>query len=174
MFEGCAYLSTQPEFTMQRRDILFSGFTLATAAWPLASMAHHGWSSFDQGRPIYLEGKVVKSKWGNPHAELVLELPAQLKLPGDLAGRAVPAQTAPVDGPALLAKAVLPKRKDRRWEIELAPITRMEAWKVAEIKVGAQVAVVGFTLTDEKGEAVLRVEYLFADGKTYALRSGPA
>lgn len=159
---------------MQRRHLMFSGLALGTAAWPMIGHAHHGWSSFDQNRPIYLEGKVVKSKWGNPHAELQLEVPVGLKLPADLASRSVPAQTAPVDGPALLAKAVLPKRKDRRWEIELAPLTRMEAWKVAEIKVGAQVAMVGFTLTDEKGEAVLRVEYLFADGKTYALRSGPA
>ena len=36
------------------------------------------------------------------------------------------------------------------------------------------VSVVGYGLKDEKGEAVLRVEYLFVDGKTYALRSGPA
>lgn len=159
---------------MQRRDFISSGLAVSASVWPLIGHAHHGWSSFDQNRPIYLEGKVVKSKWSNPHAELQLEVPAALKLPADLAKRSVPAQTAPVDGPAVLAKAVLPNRKDRRWEIELAPLTRMEAWKVAEIKVGAQVAVVGFTLTDEKGEAVLRVEYLFADGKTYALRSGPA
>lgn len=158
---------------MQRRHLMFCGLSLAATQWPTGALAHHGWSSFDQGRPIYLEGKVVKSKWSNPHAELELEVPAALKLPTDLATRSLPAQTAPVDGPALLAKAVLPKRKDRRWEIELAPLTRMETWKVPEIKVGAQIAVLGFTLTDEKGEAVLRVEYLFANGKTYGLRSGP-
>ena len=159
---------------MQRRHLMFCGISLASVPWSKFALAHHGWSSFDQGRPIYLEGTVVKSKWSNPHAELELELPATLKLPADLATRSLPAQTAPVEGQALLAKAVLPRRKDRRWEIELAPLTRMEAWKVPEIKVGAQIAVLGFTLTDEKGEAVLRVEYLFANGKTYALRSGPA
>jgi hypothetical protein len=86
----------------------------------------------------------------------------------------LPAQTAPVNGAALLAKAVVPTRKDRRWEIELAPLTRMQAWNVAEIKPGTAVSVLGFTLTGEKGEAVVRAEYLFVDGKVYGLRSSPA
>ena len=147
--------------------------TIATGFFPWAH-AHHGWSSFDQERPIYLEGKVTRVKWQNPHAELELEVPAGLKLPSDLAVRAVPAQSAPVDGRALLSKAVTPRRSDRKWEVELAPLTRMEAWKVAEIKPGASVSLVGFTFKEEKGEAIVRVEYLFADGKAYGLRSGPA
>lgn len=154
---------------MKRRTLL-----MACVAAPLAAQAHHGWSSFDQDRPIYLEGKVTKSSWRNPHAELELEVPAGLKVPPDLALRAIPAQSAPVDGKALLAKAVVPKRKDRKWEIELAPLTRMEAWKVAEIKPGAMISVVGFIFKEEKGEPILRVEYLFVDGKAYGLRSSPA
>ena len=154
--------------SLQRRDLL-----VFAAALPLGARAHHGWSSFDPERPIYLEGTVRKVRWQNPHAELELELPAGLKLPADLAQRAVPAQMSPVDGKALLAKTVLPTRKDRRWEIELAPLTRMQAWQVQEIKPGTAVSVVGFTLREEKGDAVLRVEYLFVDGKAYALRSGP-
>jgi hypothetical protein len=154
---------------MQRRT-----FTLAALSLPSLALAHHGWSSFDQERPIYLEGKVTKARWRNPHAELELEVPAGLKLPADLAARSVPAQSAPVDAKAVLSKAVVPRRQDRKWEIELAPLTRMDAWKVAEIKPGAQLAVVGFTMPEEKGEAVLRVEYLFVDGKAYALRSSPA
>jgi hypothetical protein len=155
---------------MQRRTVLGLG---ALALTPSA-FAHHGWSSFDQDRPIYLEGQVVKVAWRNPHAELEIELPADLKLPADLAQRAVPAQSAPVDGAGLLRRAVLPTRRDRRWEIELAPLTRMEAWKVPEIKVGESVSVLGFTLIGEKGDAVLRAEYLFAGGKAYGLRSSPA
>ncbi|WP_010458803.1 DUF6152 family protein [Acidovorax radicis] len=154
---------------LQRRHVL-----LAASAVPLGVHAHHGWSSFDPERPIYLEGKVLKVRWQNPHAELELEIPAELKLPVDLAQRVVPAQTSPVDGKALLAKAVLPNRKDRRWEVELAPLTRMQAWQVQEIKTGAAVSVVGFTLREEKGDAVLRAEYLFVDGKAYGLRSSPA
>ena len=155
---------------MHRRTIIATPLLLGLPAW-----AHHGWSSFDQTRPLYLEGKVAQVAWRNPHVELKLDLPADgLKLPADLAARSLPAQTAPVDGPALLKAAQLPTRKDRRWDIELAPLPRMQAWAVPEIKVGDALAMLGFTLTGEKGEAVLRVEYLFAGGKTYALRSAPA
>ena len=154
---------------LQRRHLL-----LAATALPLGANAHHGWSSFDPERPLYLEGTVRKVRWQNPHAELELELPAGLKLPPDLAQRPLPAQTAPVDGKALLAKTVLPTRRDKVWEIELAPLTRMQAWQVQEVKPGTSLSVVGFTLREEKGEAVLRAEYLFVDGKAYALRSGPA
>ncbi|WP_369798957.1 hypothetical protein [Caenimonas sp. SL110] len=42
---------------MQRRD-----FLVAAMAVPTLAHAHHGWSSFDQERPIYLEGKVIRSK----------------------------------------------------------------------------------------------------------------
>ncbi|MES2632725.1 MAG: DUF6152 family protein [Pseudomonadota bacterium] len=153
---------------MQRRN-----FLMAAMAVPALAHAHHGWSSFDQERPIYLEGKVVRSKWQNPHAELMLEVPADLKLPADLGMRQVPAQSAPVDGKALLTRATLPKRRDRRWEIELAPLTRLETWKVPEIKVGASISVLGFIFKEEKGEPILRAEYLFVDGKAYGLRSSP-
>ena len=155
---------------MKRRTML--GAALALPA--LTARAHHGWSSFDQERPIYLEGRVTSVRWQNPHAELDLELAPGLRLPADLASRALPPQSAQVDGKALLTRAQLPTRKDRTWEIELAPLTRMEAWKVAPIRPGASVSLLGFTLKGEVGEAVLRVEYLFIDGKVYALRSSPA
>ena len=117
---------------------------------------------------------MVSSKWQNPHAELLIDLSPGLALPADLKQRPLAAQSAGVDGPALLARTVLPKRKDRRWELELAPLTRMSAWNVAEIKAGEQVSAVGFTMKDEVGEAVMRVEYLFVGGKGYGLRSSPA
>ena len=155
---------------MKRRTVLgWGALAFTPAAW-----AHHGWSSFDQERPIYLEGKVMTVAWRNPHAELELELPGDLKLPPDLAQRALPAQSASVDGASLVKRATLPTRRDKVWEIELAPLTRMEAWKVPEIKPGDPVSVLGFTFTGEKGEAVVRAEYLFASGKAYGLRSSPA
>lgn len=154
---------------MKRRTCL-----LAALAAPLVARAHHGWSSFDQDRPLFLQGRVAAVKWQNPHAEFVLELPPDYKVPADLASRALPAQSAAVDGKGLLAKAVAPRRKDRRWEIELAPLTRMEAWKVAPLQPGAEVGVLGFTSKDEQGAPVLRAEYLFVDGKVYGLRSSPA
>lgn len=154
---------------MQRRLVLATPLL----AW-LPARAHHGWSSFDQNRPLWLEGKAAKVQWANPHAELVLELPAEPKLPADLAARALPAQSAGVDGPALLKAAQLPTRKDRRWTVELAPLSRMDAWKVKPIQAGDTVGVLGFTFTGEKGDAVLRAEYLFAGGGVYGLRSAPA
>ncbi len=155
---------------MQRR--LFLAMPLGAA---LPALAHHGWSSFDQNRPIYLEGRAAQVAWRNPHVELMLDLPADgVKLPPDLATRAVPAQTAPVDGPALLKAAQVPTRNDRRWAIELAPLSRVQAWGLPEIKAGDALAMLGFTFAGEKGEAVLRVEYLFVAGKTSGMRSSPA
>lgn len=139
----------------------------------LPAWAHHGWSSFDQDRPLYLQGRASEVKWRNPHAELVLERSAG-PLPSDLAQREVPAQVAAVDGRSLLARATLPQRNDPRWMVELAPLTRMEQWQIPEIRNGAELAVLGFTFTGEKGEAILRAEYLFLGGKVYGLRSRPA
>jgi hypothetical protein len=50
---------------MQRRIFIALPLSLSLPAW-----AHHGWSSFDQARPIYLEGKVAQVAWRNPHVEL--------------------------------------------------------------------------------------------------------
>ena len=156
---------------MQRRTLL----ALAAAGLaPALARAHHGWSGFDQDRPIYLEGKAESVVWRNPHAELMLRVAPGLALPSDLAKRSLPAQSASVDTAKVLAATRLPTRKDPVWEIELAPLTRLQAWKVAEIKPGTTVSVVGFGLRDTDAEAVVRAEYLFVDGKVYALRSSPA
>jgi hypothetical protein len=84
---------------MQRRP-----FLIALLSAPVtAAHAHHGWSGFDQDRPLYLQGVARKIAWRNPHAEFDLEIPADLALPADLAKRQVPAQSASVDGARLLA-----------------------------------------------------------------------
>ena len=155
---------------MNRRLVLAGTTLLALRpAW-----AHHGWSSFDQTRPLYLEGRAVSVAWRNPHVEFELEVAADLKLPADLATRMLPAQSAPVDGAALLKAATLPTRKDRRWEIELAPLFRVQAWQLPEIKVGDSVGLLGFTFAGERGKAVLRAEYVFVGGRAYGMRSSPA
>ena len=127
---------------MQRRVFVAAGLLA-----PLAVRAHHGWSSFDQTRPLWLEGRAAQVSWRNPHVEFKLEVAPDLKLPVDLAARKLPAQTAAVDGPALLR---------------------------AEIKTGQTLAVLGFGFAGEKGQALLRAEYLFMAGQVYGLRSGPA
>ena len=159
---------------MQRRSFVAAIAGAGTAGLVPAARAHHGWSSFDQDRPVYLEGTAEKVSWGNPHAEVRLRVPGTLALPADLKTRAVPKQSAGLDGARILGAASLPRRKDAVWDVELAPISRMQAWQVAEIKAGQPLAVVGYTFTNEQGAAVLRVEYLFVDGKAYGLRSSPA
>ncbi len=141
------------------------------AATSLA-FAHHGWSSFDESKPIYLEGVVKEVKWQNPHAEVKLEVngaPAPAALPRF----AVPKQSAAVDAVTVLGTAKPPVRKDKVWEIEFAPIARMDAWKVVAPKAGDKMAMVGYTFKDEKGEAILRVEFLIGNGKVTPLRSSP-
>lgn len=158
---------------MHRRTVIALAPACLAVGLPTA-FAHHGWSGFDQGRPLYLEGRVVKVAWRNLHAELTLELPADLKRPADLSTRELPAQSAAVEGPWLMAAAVLPTRRDKTWDIELAPLTRLAAWQVPEIRVGEVVSVVGYTFAGEQGAAVLRAEYLFAAGKAFGMRSSPA
>lgn len=155
---------------MNRRNFLIA---TSLAAFAQRANAHHGWSSFDQTQPIYLQGVVEDVEWKNPHVEIDILVSANLKLPTDLAGRIVPAQQAAIDAAALLAKTKLPTRQDRKWEIELAPLTRIEAWNIEPIKKGESIEVVGFTFPKQEGEAIMRAEFLFRGGKAYGLRSAP-
>lgn len=155
---------------MKRRHFVLSAVALPAV---FAARAHHGWSSFDENKPIYLAGRVKSVKWQNPHAEAMLTPSKDLKLPGDLAKRSAPAQQASVDGAKILANAQLPKKRNVDWNLEFAPMFRMEAWKVAELKAGDDIAVVGYTYVDEKGAATMRVEYLIVGEKMYGLRSMP-
>jgi hypothetical protein len=38
------------------------------AAIPAAAYAHHGWSSYDESKPITLTGPLHEVSWSNPHA----------------------------------------------------------------------------------------------------------
>jgi hypothetical protein len=156
-----------------RRSILRASAALALAGLATGALAHHGWSSFDEQAPLYLAGTVGSVSWENPHAILTLDPDDGLVLPPDLSTRSAPAQQAPVDGARVLADAKLPDAVDAEWEIELAPLTRMSAWQVPTLQAGARVEVVGYTFPGQRGERVMRVEYLFVDGKAYGLRSLP-
>jgi Family of unknown function (DUF6152) len=155
---------------MNRRSFLIA---TSVATFTHRAYAHHGWSSFDQTQPLYLQGTVEDVEWANPHVEIDIQVPADLKLPADLAKRVVPAQQVTIDTAALFAKTQVPTRKDREWEIELAPLTRMEAWKIEPIKKGEMIEVIGFTFPKQEGEAILRAEFLFRGGKAYGMRSSP-
>lgn len=161
---------------MQRRSLI-TAFTAAPLAAFLPvrpAQAHHGWSSFDVRRPLYIEGRVAAVRWANPHAHLELTPAADLRLPADLAKRAVPAQQASVDAAGVLGAAQLPKRHGERWTVELAPLFRMQAWDITPLEVGELISLVGYAAPEEQGAPVMRAEFLFANGKAYGLRSAPA
>ena len=139
-------------------------------------LAHHGWSSFDESRPIYLEGRVKSTKWQNPHVEVVVTLANGLALPAGLARRVPPAQTQRVDGARVLAGAVLPTARGD-WTLELSPLNRVENWKVPQPRLGDTVAAVAYTFRNEalyEGRHFARVEYLIIGEAMYGLRSNPA
>ena len=50
---------------------------IATAAAALAlclpALAHHGWSEYEQDKPLTLTGKVVASGYEHPHGHITLE-----------------------------------------------------------------------------------------------------
>jgi hypothetical protein len=154
---------------MQRRLVLLAA--LAAAAVP--AVAHHGWSSFDQAQPQYLQGQVASVRWANPHAEVVLDVPKGVALPADLRSRKMPAQQQAVDGAAILARVALPPTAEGRWELEFAPLPRMDAWGVPPLKVGDRIEVIGYTGVAGKPK-LMRVEYLMVNGAAYGLRSSPA
>ncbi len=161
---------------MNRRQLLAASPLLL--APPLAlfthqAVAHHGWNSFDETRPIYIEGRVKTVKWQNPHAELVVTMSADAKVPTDLTTRKMPAQSIRIDAAKILAATTAPKRRGD-WTLELSPMIRIEAWKIPEPKVGDTVAAIGYTFKDEKGGAFTRVEYLLIGNQAYGLRSSPA
>lgn len=156
-----------------RRRVLRAAAAGTIAGLCGAARAHHGWSGFDEGAPLFLAGTVRAVRWTNPHAELVVDVAPALALPADLARRAVPAQQSPVDVPRLLARAALPRTVHGQWVCELAPLLRMEAWGIAEPRPGAVVEVVGYAAPGEARGPVLRVEVLFVDGRAYGLRSMP-
>ena len=93
-----------------------------------------------------------------PFVESLLEAAAQAQLPGSGIGWLDAARRENLD--AFVAGGL--------------PDTRMEAWKVAPLRDGDAVALVGFTFAGEKGEPILRVEYLLVGAQTYGLRSSPA
>jgi hypothetical protein len=53
---------------MEERMTRFTLFAAAVAlAAPAAALAHHGWSSYDETKPITVTGKLQSVSWTNPH-----------------------------------------------------------------------------------------------------------
>ena len=145
---------------------LISGALLAAPV-----LAHHGWSSFDQDKPLFLSGTLTQVRWQNPHIEVMLRADA-VKLPDGIATRTVPAQQQSVDGAGILKKVQVPANAAGVWEVEFAPLSRMQAWGLSPLKVGDRIEVIGYGLANDN-KRLLRAEYLFVGGKAYAFRSSP-
>jgi hypothetical protein len=54
-----------------RRAALLAAVSLAAIAG--TASAHHGWSSYDDSKPLEVTGKVVESRYENPHATIRVE-----------------------------------------------------------------------------------------------------
>ena len=50
---------------------------LAATLCALPALAHHGWSEYDQERPLKLTGKVLESGYEHPHGHIRLETPGK-------------------------------------------------------------------------------------------------
>jgi hypothetical protein len=50
---------------------------IAATLCALPALAHHGWSEYDQERPLTLTGKVTESGYEHPHGHIRLETPGK-------------------------------------------------------------------------------------------------
>ncbi|MBY4896011.1 DUF6152 family protein [Cupriavidus sp. AU9028] len=55
-----------------RRAIVASA-TVAAALLAVPASAHHGWSTYDDSKPVTLTGKLVEVRYENPHATVRIE-----------------------------------------------------------------------------------------------------
>lgn len=139
-----------------------------------SAAAQSGWTGVDQAAPVYIEGIVRTTSWDAPRAELVVDVPADVTLPKGLESRTIPAQQSKIDSQALLSKTGLPPAARGAWTVELASVSRLEAWGLkAPIPVGQPIALVGYALPPPAKPRALRAEYIFIDGKVVPLRSNP-
>jgi hypothetical protein len=51
-------------------------FAAALAA-PATALAHHGWSSYDENKPLTLTGTIRQSGYEHPHGYVKLEVPGK-------------------------------------------------------------------------------------------------
>ena len=87
-----------------------------------AALAHHSFSMFELEKDITLEGSVIEYRFGNPHAHIIMKVPAS-KENGDLAGN---------------------------WDVEggSATIMRRQGWTRETYKPGDPIRIVGHPMRD--------------------------
>jgi len=112
----------------------------ATMSFPLAVLAHHGWSEYDTGNVLKLTGKIVESGYEHPHGHVRFEAKGE----GATAGKT--------------------------WNVVLAPPSRMENRGLQKewLKPGASATVEGYPNRNKPEE--MRAERITINGKTIELR----
>jgi len=134
------------------------------------ALAHHSWAGYDTSRTFYLAGTVRQVGWGNPHAELLLEVPADLAVPGGLSQAGISEGLEKVGGRQSLERATVPKNAGGTWAVELESPSYMAARGMGgPPRVGEQAWAVGFLSGSDPRH--LRVEAFFLDdGRTISVR----
>ena len=89
---------------MNRRQFAYLTIGVLLAA-PV--LAHHGWSSFDQDKPLYLSGTLTQVRWQNPHAEVDAACRCD-QAAGWFRSAHFPAQQQSVDAAGILKKVQVP------------------------------------------------------------------
>lgn len=113
------------------RKFLIAAAILAT---PVAALAHHGWSSYDETKVIRHSAALSDVSWGNPHGA------AKVTYQG------------------------------AKWDVILAPVSRMEARGLTRDMVGPRNVVVIEGYPRRDGTREMRIERVIAGGKTVELR----
>ena len=52
---------------MSKSRMLSGTLALAVALAPASLLAHHGWSSYHEDKPLTVDGVITASTYGNPH-----------------------------------------------------------------------------------------------------------
>ena len=140
---------------------MFAGLQTHPWAYPVLETVHIFGIALLLGNLVLLEARVF-----GRGATLPVEALARLALGVALTGFGIAAGSGLLmfGWQGLSPRATVPTRQDRRWEIELAPLTRLEAWKMAPIQPGAVIGILGYMFKDERGSPILRAEYVYVGG----------
>lgn len=122
------------------------------------ALAHHGFQSrYDMGNPVWIEGTVERSYFGNPHSELMVAIAADVTVPQP-SPELGPAASF-LDSAALHVPADLPGRTVR---LELPPTAQYSSLG-GRIAVGDRIAAVAIRNCEAPHQ--LNVQWLrLADG----------
>ena len=130
------------------------------------ALAHHGFAGrYHLSRPVWIEGMVVEAFFGPPHAEITLNLPADLVLPAfppDLDTAA-----AFLDSASLMTP---PVEYGRRVTLELPPTSQYSSLE-ARVKAGDRIAAVA--LRNCEAPHQLNVQWLRLPGGEIVARAAP-